>query len=326
MEKREENSVESLSAFLKKDGAENGYKFSEVTIAGEFELRGLQYHILKYRRIPSDGKWFLGICGGYFEKEDWHSGFVHASTEHFDAFSAKEKGIALAEKLCHERVAKRAKSLSGVPLLAECNLDKLFDGTRRKNSVLTEDLYLMIDNLGQEGYLNAELALLTYGIEAGFYTRKELEEDLDCSLFYAYALININTADSYKESERLLAKTEKEGLNNPIWCYRYSVSLMYNRKYLKSYDYAKKCAVADPDYPWGYLQLARISYKLGKTDEALNAVEKGLELVPGDYEFATTKKEIEEKRPFREMLGHYIDPEADQEEEKDKYIPSDECR
>lgn len=326
MEKREENSIESLSEYLKKDGMANGYKFSDVTLVGEFNRKDLQYHILKYRRLPSDGKWLLGICGGYFENEDWHCGHVFAGAEPFDAFSAKEKSIALADRLIKERVAKRAKSLSTVPLLATCKLESLFEGIRRKNSILTENLYLMMENLGNESYLNAVLALLTYGIEAGFYTRAELEKDLDCSLFYAYALININSADSYRESERLLAKTEKEGIKNPIWCYRYSVSLMYNRKYLRSYEYAKKCAEADADYPWGYLQLARISYKLEKIDESLQAVAKGLELVPGDYEFTTTKQEIEEKRPFREMLGHYIDQEADQEEGKDKYIPNDECR
>ena len=41
------------------------------------------------------------------------------------------------------------------------------------------------------------------------------------------------------------------------------------------------------------------------------AVRRGLELVPGDYEFTTLRREIQEGRTLEEMEFHWIDPESD---------------
>ena len=43
------------------------------------------------------------------------------------------------------------------------------------------------------------------------------------------------------------------------------------------------------------------------------AARRGLELVPGDYEFTTQIREIEEDVGLSRMVSHYIDEEADRE-------------
>ncbi|UQT48009.1 hypothetical protein M5E87_25240 [Flavonifractor plautii] len=43
----------------------------------------------------------------------------------------------------------------------------------------------------------------------------------------------------------------------------------------------------EPDYVWGWLQLGKLRSHFGDTAGALAAVERGLDLEPGDYEFTT---------------------------------------
>ena len=40
-------------------------------------------------------------------------------------------------------------------------------------------------------------------------------------------------------------------------------------------------------------------------------MDRGLALVPGDYEFTTLRREIQEGRTLEEMEFHWIDPECD---------------
>ena len=67
-----------------------------------------------------------------------------------------------------------------------------------------------------------------------------------------------------------------------------------------------------PDYPWGWLETGKLRAHFGDRDGALEAVRRGLELVPGDYEFTTLRREIQEGRSLEEMEFHWIDPGCDQ--------------
>ena len=63
----------------------------------------------------------------------------------------------------------------------------------------------------------------------------------------------------------------------------------------------------------GYgLQVGKLRSHFGDKTGALKAVACGLALEPGDYEFLTLKKEIEQGVPLEQMEYHWIDPDADQ--------------
>ena len=76
---------------------------------------------------------------------------------------------------------------------------------------------------------------------------------------------------------------------------------------------AEKGAQEEPDYPWTYLQLGKLRAHFGDRDGALDAVQKGLALVPDDHEFLTLAREIEEGATIEQMSYHWIDPTFDEE-------------
>ena len=61
----------------------------------------------------------------------------------------------------------------------------------------------------------------------------------------------------------------------------------------------KQGAREEPDYPWIWLQLGKLRSHFGDRAGALAATDRGLELVPGDYEFTTLRQEIEREPPSR---------------------------
>lgn len=148
------------------------------------------------------------------------------------------------------------------------------------------------------------------------YTDEEMDNDLDTALWKAYVYNNMDSYEFYELSEKTLAKVKEKGINNGIWCYRYSCALVYLRRYEEALEYSRHGVQVQPDYPWGYLQLGRLCYKFNLIDEAYNAIEKGLELVPDDYEFLTLKDDIENNRGFAYTVSHYIDEETDKTYEK----------
>ena len=97
-----------------------------------------------------------------------------------------------------------------------------------------------------------------------------------------------------------------------MWYYRYSVALMYCGQLEEALNYAEKGIQEEPDYPWIWLQAGKLRSHFGDKVGALDAVAHGLDLEPGDYEFLTLKKEIEEGAPLEQMEYHWINPDADQ--------------
>ena len=105
--------------------------------------------------------------------------------------------------------------------------------------------------------------------------------------------------------------SEKNAGGCATWYYRYSVALMYCGRLEEALDYAEKGIREEPDYPWIWLQAAKLRSHSGDKAGALEAVAHGLKLEPGDHEFLTLKGEIEAGEPLERMEYHWIDPGAD---------------
>lgn len=96
-----------------------------------------------------------------------------------------------------------------------------------------------------------------------------------------------------------------------IWYYRYSCALTYCGRLEEAWRYAEEGAREQPDYPWTWLQLAKLRAHFRDKAGALQAVDHGLALVPGDYEFLTLREEIRAGACLEQMEFHWIDPGAD---------------
>lgn len=149
------------------------------------------------------------------------------------------------------------------------------------------------------------------GVKKQLFTLDEAKEDLNIALWYAYAGNNIDIYEYYYKIIKWLPYSEKNAKGVGKWYYRYSVALLYCGKLDEAYIYANKGVKEEPNYPWGWLNLAQLQYYFGKKEEALASIEKGLNIVKGDYEFTTLKKEMMNDCSFEDLLCHYINPEAD---------------
>ena len=149
---------------------------------------------------------------------------------------------------------------------------------------------------GSTGYFYKMLhyveSYIKNGTIKGNFTREEARADLNIALWYAYACNNIDAYEYY---------------------YRYAVALMYCGRLSDALRMAEKGAQEEPDYPWTYLQLGKLRAHFGDRDGALDAVQKGLALVPDDHEFLTLAREIEEGATIEQMSYHWIDPTFDEE-------------
>lgn len=149
------------------------------------------------------------------------------------------------------------------------------------------------------------------GVKNKLFTLKEAKEDVNIALWYAYAGNNIDVYEYYYKVINWLPYSEKNAKGIGAWYYRYSVALIYCGNLDKAYIYAKKGVEEEPKYPWGWLNLAKLQYYFGQTEEALISIEKGLNIVKDDYEFTTLKQEIMNGCSFEDLLCHYINSEDD---------------
>jgi len=149
------------------------------------------------------------------------------------------------------------------------------------------------------------------------YSDEEMDNDLDVALWRAYVYINLWNYKGYAKAEKILKKVEIKGKENPIWCYRYAASISKLRKYEQAFEYFLLGTKVEPSYPWNWLELAKLYYKFKELDKAYECIEKGLELVPNDYEFLTLKDDIENNRGYFYAINHYINEEVDKTEDKE---------
>ena len=164
--------------------------------------------------------------------------------------------------------------------------------------------YKMLDYLDQR---------VRDGVRQGEFTEEQARGDLDLALWYAYACNNIDDYDYYYKAAQWMPASEPaaEAAGSGIWYYRYACALMYCGRLEEARHYAETGVSLDPEYPWGWLETGKLRAHFGDRDGALEAVRRGLELVPGDYEFTTLRREIQEGRTLEEMEFHWIDPECD---------------
>lgn len=149
------------------------------------------------------------------------------------------------------------------------------------------------------------------GVETGRFTSRQARQDLKIALWYSYACNNLDEYQYYYKAVQWMKDSEKNARGCAMWYYRYSVALMYCGRLEEALDYAEKGIREEPDYPWIWLQAAKLRSHSGDKDGALEAVAHGLMLEPGDHEFLTLKREIEAGEPLERMEYHWIDPGAD---------------
>ena len=150
------------------------------------------------------------------------------------------------------------------------------------------------------------------GVEEGRFSEKQAHQDLQIALWYAFACNNMDDYISYYRAVEWMKDSEKNAAGCGTWYYRYSVALMYCGRLEEALNYAEKGAEEEPEYPWIWLQVGKLRAHFGNKSGALDAVKQGLKLEPGDYEFLTLKKEINEGATLEQMLCHWINPDADQ--------------
>ena len=169
---------------------------------------------------------------------------------------------------------------------------------------------------GVSGYFGKMLRWLEnfmeQGIQEGKFTRHQARQDLQIALWYSFACNNLDEYQYYYKAADWMKGSEKNAAGCAMWYYRYSVALMYCGQLEEALNYAEKGIQEEPDYPWIWLQVGKLRSHFGNKVGALEAVACGLALEPGDYEFLTLKKEIEDGAPLEQMEYHWINPDADQ--------------
>ena len=187
-----------------------------------------------------------------------------------------------------------------------------FESDREKRAVLNDGLRQTLMQLDHDNRMNGIISLLA--------DLDGAREDFETALWAAYAFNNLDTYESYLEAEKWLKGVEREGIHSGIWHYRYSVALAYQGKYDEALKISEKGTRVEPDYPWGWLQLARMQYHAGQKNDARYSIEIGLKLIPGDYEFLTLKDAIDNGQDSESVLGHYLSSADDTTAERSRRI------
>lgn len=186
-----------------------------------------------------------------------------------------------------------------------------------RKAILTEDVTEQLQACVEEtgGYFARMFQLLqawlVKGISEGRFTEAEARADRDTALWYAYACCNLGDYEWYYRAAQWMPDSEAQAAGCGMWYYRYSVALMGCGRLEEARTYAERGTREEPDYPWIWLQAAKLRSHFGDRAGALEAVERGLFLVPGDYEFRTLRAEILRGASLEEMEYHWIDPDSD---------------
>ena len=144
------------------------------------------------------------------------------------------------------------------------------------------------------------------GVQAGKFTRRQAQQDLQIALWYSYACNNLDEYRYYYKAAQWMKQSEKNAAGCATWYYRYSVALMYCGQLEEARSYAERGIQEEPEYPWIWLQAGRLRAHFGDKAGALDAVKHGLTLEPGDHEFLTLKKEIKAGATLEQMEYHWI--------------------
>ena len=246
-----------------------------------------------------------GLYCGYLDFIAWDLPAVLTAAQAF----FEESGLPYA----HFHAFRR--DVGGVPLLDEKEPEP--DIHEETGSLLsTEDIETLESfDEGTTGYFEKMLGWLEdfikSGVEEGRFSEKQAHQDLQISLWYAFACLNLDDYIHYYRAAEWMKDSEKNATGCATWYYRYSVALMYCGRLEEALEYAERGAKEEPDYPWIWLHLGKLRAHFGDKSGALDAVKQGLKLEPGDYEFLTLKKEIKAGATLEQMEYHWIDPDSD---------------
>lgn len=211
----------------------------------------------------------------------------------FHTFRRDVESIGLWEDLSEAAVNAETNSLLSVADIA--TLESYVDDSR--------------------GYYGKMLSYLEDFVEKGVeekkFTKRQAQQDLQLALWYGFACINIDEYRYYYQGVEWMKHSERNASGCGTWYYRYSCALMNCGRLEDALAYAEKGAEQESDYPWVWLQVGKLRSHFGNKEGALEAVAHGLELVPGDHEFITLKREIESGATLEQMLYHCINAEDD---------------
>lgn len=189
--------------------------------------------------------------------------------------------------------------------------------TAPRKPILTDDVIRQLEAcMGDVGSYFGRMfqilqSWLVQGISEGRFTAAEARADRDTALWYAYACCNLGDYEWYYRAAQWMPDSEAQAAGCGMWYYRYSVALMGCGRLEEARTYAERGTREEPDYPWIWLQAAKLRSHFGDRAGALEAVERGLFLEPGDYEFRTLRAEILRGASLEEMEYHWIDPASD---------------
>lgn len=156
-------------------------------------------------------------------------------------------------------------------------------------------------------------SVISHGVSEGRFTEKEAHHDLQVALWVAYACNNMDDYEHYYTAVEWLSGVEDLASGCGVWFYRYANALMYCGRPGLALEYCERGIREDPDYPWTWLTLGRLRSHFGDLRGAVQAAERGLELVPGDHEFLTLMSDLENGLTLEQMEMHFIDAESDEE-------------
>lgn len=158
-------------------------------------------------------------------------------------------------------------------------------------------------------------------VDTGVFTNEEIFSDLEYSLWLLFAVINMGVYDYMQWVRRVVAIAEPNAKGSGKWFYRYAVLLTNVGELEEALEYAKRGVKEEPEYPWGWLHLAKLQAHFGEKESALKSLEQGECLVEYDeaHEFRTLREDILKDATIEKMMFHLIS------EEDDKNINSLKC-
>ena len=301
------------------EGGLNGYTYG-MDVFGKEEME-----VLNADAEPSDLRDFLASLASYVLACD-----VTLKDGETIGFSADDKhtitrspGISLPEE-------QMTLKISWEPLDGDSEDDEEDDPDREDNkngendetetgSLLSAQDIETLESFddGISGYFVQMLQWLEnfieQGVSEGRFTEKQARQDLQIALWYSFACNNLDSYRYYYQAVEWMKDSEQNAKGCGTWYYRYSVALMYCGRLKESMEYAEKGIREEPDYPWIWLQAGKLRAHFGDKAGALEAVERGLAIEPGDYEFTVLQEEIKAGATLEQMEYHWIDPDLDQQ-------------
>lgn len=89
--------IKSLSNWLENPN-ELGKKPSKIELVDDFELEGLRYYVIKYKKNIL-GKWIVGVAGGYGENSLESEGHTFSEFKEYKEETAKEECINMVNMI-----------------------------------------------------------------------------------------------------------------------------------------------------------------------------------------------------------------------------------